>query len=129
MAEAAGRLREGDGRKRGGACGVPAGGREPHKGCAIKATGAVGRGRPLKWGNLTSRRERGGCALSVSILELEQFKMHVQECQVLRLEEQVQEQRLLLEEQGAEKASGGTSAAPKFLLVLKTQASHLTEIT
>ena len=62
--------------------------------------------------------------------ELERFKKRVQECQVRRLQEQVQEQRHQLEERGEGRGGeGGEPPAPEFLQVLEAQTTRLSEIT
>jgi len=78
----------------------------------------------------TGLPQAGSSDAPVASPELERFKKRVQECQVRRLQEQVQEQRLKMESQENGKAAGAAaSEPPEFLKVLEAQAARLTEIT
>ena len=78
----------------------------------------------------TGLPQAGSSDAPVASPELERFKKRVQECQVRRLQVQVQEQRLKLENQENGKAAGAAaSEPPEFLKVLEAQAARLTEIT
>ena len=133
VAAAAGRRREGAGRALAAGAAQTAGFR---RAVAELAQAALEKQRARPGGG--ARGERGARAPGAgpppapggSSPELERFKKRVQECQVRRLQEQVEEQRTQLEGQGG--GGGGEKGeppAPEFLQVLEAQTLRLSEIT
>ena len=137
VAAAAGRRREGAGRALAAGAAQTAGFR---RAVAELAQAALEKQRAQLGGGArdSARGERGARipgagpppTPGASSPELERFKKRVQECQVRRLQEQVEEQRTQLEEQsGGGGGEKGEPPAPEFLQVLEAQTLRLSEIT
>ena len=131
VSAAAGRRREGAGRALAAGAAQTAGFR---RAVAELAQAALEKQRARPAGGARGEARAPGAwpppAPGGSSPELERFKKRVQECQVRRLQEQVQEQRHQLEERGEGRGGeGGEPPAPEFLQVLEAQTTRLSEIT